>query len=113
MSDDRKPTAPTLLAAGGVAAAFGAASCCALPVALGAFGLGSASIAGVSAIAAPIQLPLLLIAMACLVGGVVISWRRRVACSVDDACVRPRSGRLAAIGFALTGVLTLAAVLSG
>jgi hypothetical protein len=31
-----------LLAAGGVAAAFGAVSCCALPLLLGSFGVGSA-----------------------------------------------------------------------
>ena len=42
-----------LLAAGGVTAAFGAASCCALPLLLGSLGLGSAWLVTVAWIAAP------------------------------------------------------------
>jgi mercuric ion transport protein len=37
----RRGTGATLFAATGFAAAFGAASCCALPVLLGSLGLGS------------------------------------------------------------------------
>ena len=49
----------TLLAAGGIAAAFGAASCCALPMLLGSFGLGSAWLIAVAWLAAPHRLALL------------------------------------------------------
>ena len=113
MPEAPKPTAPTVLAAGGLAAAFAAASCCALPLALGALGLGSAWLAGVAAFAAPLQPLFLLVAIACLVGGIAIWWRRRSACAADGACARPRLGRFAALGFAVTGALTLAAILSG
>ena len=57
----RAPTRDTgalLLAAGGLAAAFGAASCCALPMLLGFLGLGSAWLVSVAWIAAPHRLAL-------------------------------------------------------
>jgi len=58
MIDDARNVAPEhtpvrdtgvlLLAAGGLAAAFGAASCCALPLLLGSLGLGSAWLVSVA-----------------------------------------------------------------
>jgi len=48
-----KETGALLLAIGGLAAAFGAASCCAIPMLLGSLGLGSAWLAGVAIVAAP------------------------------------------------------------
>ncbi len=42
-----------VLAAGGIAAAFGAASCCALPMLLGSVGLGSAWLIAVAWLAVP------------------------------------------------------------
>src|SRR5712691_1829311 len=63
MTDNTKLAAPEpapvhdtgalLLAAGGFAAAFGAASCCALPMLIGSVGLGSAWLVTVAWIAAP------------------------------------------------------------
>jgi hypothetical protein len=73
----------TLLAAGGIAAAFGAASCCALPMLLGSFGLGSAWLIAVAWLAAPHRLALLGLAIVCLGGaGGLLLWRRR--CGVRD-----------------------------
>ena len=80
-----------MLAAAGLAAAFGAASCCALPLILGSLGLGSAWLVGIAWIAAPHRLALLLTAMVCLLaaGGAFV-WRRRLAaCAPGTSCRRP------------------------
>jgi len=81
-------TGAFLLAAGGVAAAFGAASCCALPLLLSSLGLGSAWLAAVARFAAPHRLALLGVAVACLAGGGgMLLWRRRsVASCASGAC---------------------------
>jgi mercuric ion transport protein len=91
---ERRPARDTgalLIATGGLAAAFGAASCCALPVLLGSFGLGSAWLAGVAWLAAPHQIALLIAAVVCLAsGGASFLWHRRVAsCAPDVVCSRP------------------------
>jgi mercuric ion transport protein len=96
-----------LLVAGGLAAAFGAASCCALPLLLGSVGLGSAWLVTVAWIAAPHRIALLIAAVVFLVGGGgVFVWRRRVAaCTPGAACGRP------AITVLLTGNLLVGGVL--
>lgn len=101
MTDETR-TAPTdretakeagalVLALGGIAAAFGVASCCALPVLLGSLSLGSAWLAGVAIIAAPHRAILLTAAVACLVGaGATLAWRRRaLVCVPGAACGHP------------------------
>jgi len=84
-------TGALLIAAAGLAAAFGAASCCALPVLLGSVGLGSAWLAGVVWLAAPHQIALLIVAVVCLAsGGAVFLWHRRAAaCAPSAVCSRP------------------------
>lgn len=122
MTDNIRPTAPEpapghdtvhdggalLLAAGGFAAAFGAAACCALPVLLGALGLGGTWLAAVAWVAAPHRILLLAIAVVCLAsGGGVLFWRRgrMVACPPGAACGRPAFTTL------VTGVLSLGVIL--
>ena len=110
-SSERAPTRDTgalLLALGGLAAAFGAASCCGLPLLLGSLGLGSAWLIGIAWIAAPHRLALLLAAVICLIGaGGVFVWRRRVAaCTPDMSCGRPATTAL------LVCVISLGAVLA-
>jgi mercuric ion transport protein len=108
---ERAPTRDTgalLLAAGGLAAAFGAASCCALPLLLGSVGLGSAWLVAVAWFAAPHRAALLAVAIACLVsGGGVLLWQRyRIAVyAPGTACWRPATTAL------VTGVLSVGAVL--
>jgi len=51
-----KQTGALLLALGGIATAFGAASCCALPLLLGSLGLGGAWLIAVAWIADPHRL---------------------------------------------------------
>jgi mercuric ion transport protein len=108
---ERAPTRDTgalLLAAGGLTAAFGAASCCALPVLLGSLGLGSAWLITLAWVAAPHRIALLAIAIVCLAsGGGALLWRHRrmAACAPGAACGRP------AITALVTGFLSLGAVL--
>jgi mercuric ion transport protein len=102
-------TGATLFAATGFAAAFGAASCCALPVLLGSLGLGSAWLVGLALLAGPYRPVLLAAAVVCLVsGGGLLLWRHRVAlaCAPGAACGRSMVTRL------ITGVLSLGVVLT-
>lgn len=94
-----RDTGALLLGLGGLAAAFGAASCCGLPLLLGSVGLGSAWLIGVAWIAAPHRLALLLAAVICLVGaGGVFIWRRRfAACAPGLSCGRPAAALLVCI----------------
>ena len=85
-----KQTGALILALGGVGAAFGAASCCALPILLGSLGLGSASwLVGVAWIAAPHRVALLTAALLCLLGGgAILAWHRHAvaACTPGMVC---------------------------
>jgi mercuric ion transport protein len=103
-----RDTGALLLAAGGLAAAFGAASCCALPLLSGSLGLGSAWLVTVAWIAAPHRLALLAIAIICLAsgGGVALWHRHRIAaCAPGTACGSP------VITALVTCVVSLGAVL--
>ena len=68
-------TGATLLVAGGLISAFGAASCCALPVLLGSLGLASAWLGSLGLVAGPHRGALLPIAFIGLVGGGLLMWR--------------------------------------
>ena len=108
----RKPSAEigaTLFAATGFAAAFGAASCCALPMLLGSLGLGSAWFAGLALLAGPYRSVLLIAAIVCLLGGGGLLLRRRqsaTACAPGAVC-----GRSIVTGL-IAGILSLGAVLT-
>jgi mercuric ion transport protein len=84
-------TAKTVLAAGGLLAAFGVASCCALPVALSLLGISAASLVGIGYLAAQYQRELLYGAVICLVAAGFIMWRQRQArlCAPGAACTHP------------------------
>ena len=96
-------TAPALLTLAGLAAAFGAASCCALPMVLSSLGLGSvwpcglvlhqehcAWLFGLALLVGPHRTVLLAAAAAGLVGGAFLLWRQRrgtaAACEPGAAC---------------------------
>jgi mercuric ion transport protein len=81
-----------LLTFGGLAAAFGLASCCALPLLLTTLGLGTAWLTGVAVMAEPHRGVLLAIGALCLLGGAVLLWRQQRAattCGPDGACTPP------------------------
>lgn len=91
-SDDKgRDTAKTILAAGGLLAAFGVASCCALPVALSLLGISAASLVGVGYLAAHYQRELLYGAVVCLGAAGFIMWTQRQArfCTPGATCARP------------------------
>jgi mercuric ion transport protein len=99
----------TLLAAGGLTAAFGAASCCALPLLLGSLGIATAWLGGLALLAGPYRPMLLAAAVVSLVGGGLLLWRRRavVACAPGAACTRPATTALLAGALSLGAVLTV------
>ena len=102
-------TGATLLVAGGLVSAFGAASCCALPVLLGSFGLASAWLGSLALLAGPHRPALLAAAVICLVaGGGVLLWRRAVTtCAPGAVCGRPMPSALIAGALSLGAILTV------
>lgn len=99
----------TLLVAGGLVSAFGAASCCALPLLLGSLGIAGAWLGTLALLAGPYRPTLLTAAVICLVGGgTVLLWRRRpaAACALNTICGQPVPTAL------ITGALCLGAVLT-
>ncbi len=94
---------PVLLTLAGLAAAFGVASCCALPLLLATLGLGTAWLGGVALLTAPHR-PILLVAAAlCLAGAAVLLWRQRRAavCAPGAVCARPAVRHLTLAGLLL------------
>ncbi len=102
--DERSSGRPiALLTAGGVAAAFGLASCCGLPFLLATAGLSTTWLTDVALFSAPHRAILLVVAPLCLVGGSVLLWRqqRRAACLPGTLCVRPAVRAVTLIGLLL------------
>jgi mercuric ion transport protein len=81
----------TALAAGGLLAAFGVASCCALPVTLSLLGISAASLVGVGYLAAQYQQELFYAAAICLGASafIMVRQRRAQSCAPGAACARP------------------------
>ncbi|SRR5579883_1118456 len=69
---------PIAFVAGGIATAFGAASCCAIPMLLGGIGLGGIGSALFTPVLVPFQPYLLAAALVCLVAGGALLWRRQI-----------------------------------
>ena len=101
-----KETGALLLTLGGLTAAFGAASCCALPMLLAGAGLGITWLIGVAMIAAPHRIALVMATAICLVASAVLfaSHRRAVACG---ACGHRIVTPLLSITMALAVVLAV------
>src|SRR5579872_4842609 len=68
---------PIAFAVGGAAAAFGAASCCAIPMLLGGIGLGGLGTVLFMPALAPLQPYLLAAALGCLAAAGALLWRRQ------------------------------------
>jgi mercuric ion transport protein len=81
----------TVFAASGLLAAFGVASCCALPVALSLLGISAASLVGVGYLAAQYQQELFYTAAICLGASAFVMVRQRRAriCAPGTACASP------------------------
>ena len=96
-------TAKTVLAAGGMLAAFGVASCCALPIALSLLGISAASLVGIGYVAAQYQQELFYASVVCLSAAGLVMWRQRQApaCASGAACARPVAGWVSLTAFGL------------
>jgi mercuric ion transport protein len=99
----RRDAAKTTFAAGALLAAFGVASCCALPLALGALGVGSAALVGTAVLIGPYQIHVLAAAVVCLFGAVFVMVRQRRArtCGRAEEATRPLLGWFTAVAIAL------------
>jgi mercuric ion transport protein len=98
-----------LLTLGGLAAAFGLASCCALPLLFTTLGLSVAWLGGVALIAAQHRGPLLVIGALCLAGGAILLWRQQrtaATCGSNGVCLPPAVRTLTLAGL-LIGVVLL------
>jgi mercuric ion transport protein len=80
---------PVLLTVGGLAAAFGVASCCGLPLMMAGLGMGTAWLGGVAVMAGPYRVLLLAAATLSLCAAAILLWRQRVACAPGSICARP------------------------
>ena len=101
-------TGSVLLTLGGLAAAFGVASCCGLPFLLATAGIGTAWLTGFALLAAPHRSVLLIVGAVCLAGGAALFWRqRRIAtCTPGAFCSRPAVRNLTLAGL-LVGLVLL------
>lgn len=97
-----------LLVAGGIAAAFSVASCCALPILLTAAGLSTGWLGGIALAASPYRTLLLCLSALFLIGGAILLWRQQRAamtCGPDGVCT-PRPVRAVLfIGLLLGAIL--------
>ncbi len=98
-----------LFTGAGIAAAFGLASCCALPMTLATMGVGSAWLGSVATLAGPYRAILTGVAALSLIGGAVLLWRQQRAamtCGPDGVCT-PRYVRLATLVGLMLGTVLL------
>lgn len=96
------------LAFGGIAAAFGVASCCGLPIVLASLGIGSVWLVGIAMAAQPYRDPLLAIGALCLLGGTVLLVRQQIAatrCGPGDSCTPLSMRRATLVGLLIGAVL--------
>jgi mercuric ion transport protein len=81
-------TAKAVLATSGLLAAFGVASCCALPVALSLLGISAASLVGIGYVAAQYQAELFYAASVCLAAATFLMLRERRARACAQGAAR-------------------------
>ena len=103
-----------LLTLGGLAAAFGVAACCALPLLLISLGLSIAWLGGIASVAAPIRSLLLVFAALALAGGAILLWRQQrhaTTCGPNGVCTPPVVRALTLVGLIVGVVLLIAGYL--
>ncbi|HKX08384.1 MAG TPA: mercuric transporter MerT family protein [Stellaceae bacterium] len=106
---ERRAAGATLLSAGGILAALGAASCCVVPFALFMLGVSGAWISNLTALE-PYQPIFAAVTFGFLAGGFFLVYRKpKVACAEGTYCAKPDSGRVAKIGlWTATAVVVIA-----
>ena len=106
-----KASGSAFLTLGGLAAAFGVAACCALPLLMISLGLGTAWLGGIASLTAPIRSLLLIFAALALTGGALLLWRQQrhaATCGPNGVCTPPAVRLLTLIGL-IVGVALLVA----
>lgn len=99
-----------LAAAGGIAAALGAASCCVVPFTLFMLGVSGAWIGNLTALE-PYQPIFAAVALGFIgYGAYLVYWKPKAACADGSYCARPASSRMAKIGLWSAGALVVIAV---
>jgi mercuric ion transport protein len=100
---------PLLVAGSGLAAAFCAASCCALPILLGSVGLGSGWLVALAWLAAPHRTAFPAAAAALMASGAgAFLWRRRLTSCATESLARRLTASAALVAVLLIGgVLTI------
>jgi len=100
----------TLLSAGGILAALGAASCCVVPFVLFLAGVSGAWIGNLTALE-PYQPLFAAVALGFIgYGAYLVYWKPKAVCAEDSYCARPASSRLAKTGLWTAGALVIIAV---
>jgi mercuric ion transport protein len=98
------------MAAGGLAGALAASSCCILPLVLFSLGVSGAWIGNFTRLA-PYQPYFIAVTIGCLGYGYWLVHRStKLACADGDACARPLPNRLVKTGLILASLLTVAAI---
>ena len=107
----RKPSGvgAVILAAGGLLAGLATASCCALPIVLGALGLGSAWLFRLALLAAPHRTALLILGAGASATAAVLLWRQRsTVCELGSICAKPWVRISTSIGLVIAAILLVA-----
>ena len=99
-----------LLAAGGIVAALGAASCCVIPFVLFVLGVSGAWISNLTALE-PFQPIFVTAAVACLGVGFYFVYRKaKTDCIEGSYCAKPSSSRMVKVGLWLATALLVIAL---
>ena len=93
----------------GFGAVLAAASCCVLPLALAALGVG-AGLSSTFAVLIPLRWPLTVLSLAGLAAGWWAYLRRRRACAADQSCTLPMPSRSTPVMLFAGTALTLIAL---
>ena len=102
------PREAALLTFSGIAAAFGVAACCALPIVLTTAGLSAAWLGGIAAVTAPYRGFLLGLSALSLIGGAILLWRMQrtaATCGPDGVCTPPALRAFLLLGLVSGAVL--------
>lgn len=111
MTQPPKGMGAVTLTLAGIAAGFGVAACCALPILFASAGIGAAWLGGVAIVAAPYRTPLLVVGALCLIAGAALLLRQQLTaarCGPGGVCT-PRWMRI----LTLAGLIFGAALLWG
>ncbi|WCP15677.1 hypothetical protein sphantq_04161 [Sphingobium sp. AntQ-1] len=103
-----KGLAAASLTLAGIAAAFGVAACCGLPILFASAGIGAAWLGGIGIAAAPWRTPLLAVGAFCLFAGAVLLVRQQIAatrCGPGGACTPLWVRALILVGLLVGGAL--------